>query len=126
MSDDFRAAAQAERLLRAWRIYDGIDPCARKVLDAQDPWDAYNAAYECIGVVDEHLNSLPMSEPIWISWMWAVDVFELEEATPEAAQGVLRRMASEWLRRPTEPDVEFVRRWAADTKRAIVEVGNVK
>jgi hypothetical protein len=72
------------------------------VLDAQDPWDAYKAGYECIEVVDEHLNSLPMSEPIWISWMWAVDVFELDDATPAAAQGVLRRMASEWVRRPTD------------------------
>jgi len=56
--------------------------------------------------------------------MWAVDVFELEAATPEAAQGVLRRMASAWLRRPTEPDEEFIRRWAADSKAAIVELSN--
>lgn len=126
VSDDFRAKAQAERLLRAWRIYDGIDPCARKVLDAQDPWDAYNAAYECIGVMEEAPRSLPMREPILISWMWGVDVFELEEATPEVAHGVLRRMASEWLRRPTDPDEGFIRRWAADSKAAIVEVSNVK
>ncbi|GAA4409304.1 hypothetical protein GCM10023168_27910 [Fodinibacter luteus] len=38
----------------------------------------------------------------------------------------LPRMASEWLRRPTEPDAEFIRRWAADSKAAIVEVSHVK
>lgn len=126
MSDDFRAKARAERVLRAWRIYDGIDPCAQKVLEAQNPWDAYDAAHECIEVVNEHLNALPMSEPIWISWMWAVDMFELEEATPEAAHGVLRRMAAGWLRRPSEPDEEFIRRWAAESKAAMIEAGNVK
>lgn len=102
-SDDERQESVCHRL---------VDPIAQRVLEAVEPWDAYEAAMDAgVAVLDE-IESLPDGGAIYCQWMELSDLFDHPRSlfSAEAAQAAARRAAHDWLNSPIE--VGALKRWA--------------
>ena len=110
----------ADEVVREWRLYqESLDPIAHVVLAAQGPWEAYEAAHGFSGALTGHLAWLPHGGSVYVAWADATDLYEMGDASPDTAHGVLREMASRWLTKPSEPSEDFLRRWLAEAESAI-------
>lgn len=91
-----------------------VDPIAQRVLEAVDPWDAYEAAMDAGGAVLDEIDWMPDGGAIYGQWMELSDLFDHPRSrfTAEAAQTAARRAARDWLNSPIE--IGALKRWAEE------------
>ncbi|AEI11046.1 hypothetical protein [Cellulomonas gilvus] len=112
MADDLDEARETQFLATA------IDPLARKILDATDPWDAYDTAGRILGSLVDDIHWLPHGGNLYTVWAELIDLFETGETPIPAALAVLRQAATDWLGRPVALTTEFIETWSERTQMA--------
>ena len=88
-----------------------LDPIARKILTAEDPWDAYRIAGEAPGQLLHELEWLPHGGAVYICWAELADVFETGKTPIPDAYAALRRAASAWLDRSGLQGADDIEQW---------------
>ncbi|MBI9114640.1 hypothetical protein [Sanguibacter suaedae] len=88
-----------------------VDPGARQILEAEDPWQAYEVANALFPPLVH--QTMTLCGGMFIAWAELVDVFETGKTPVADAHAALRRAAAEWLRRTGPPTEEHVRRWVS-------------
>ncbi|MGZ4627959.1 MAG: hypothetical protein ACXVYY_05365 [Oryzihumus sp.] len=98
---------------REWALLEEkIDPLARAVLAAVEPWDAYRTAMDAAGALTtDELITLPHGGGIYRAWSELSDFFEWEGTPISDAHAALREAAHDWLKRPKEPSDAFIEGW---------------
>ena len=112
MSSDSEQARESQLLATA------VDPLARAVVEATEPWDAYRAA---VGVGDSFVDEvewMPHGGSLYTTWAGLADLFETGKTPLADAHRVLKQAAVDWLDRPGEPSQEFVTAWLAKAQNA--------
>lgn len=89
-----------------------VDPIARRIVEADDPWTAYRDAVEAAGLVLDQHEWMPDAGEIYVQWMELSDLFDHPNSLlgPDLAYARLRRAASDWLESPVE--IGALKRWA--------------
>ena len=101
-----------------------IDPIARAILGAAEPWDAYHAANDASGALANELDWMPHGGSAYVVWADLTDLYSTGKTPIPDAHNVLRRAAEEWLQRPSLPAGEFIEGWLArvrDITKALVD-----
>ncbi len=88
-----------------------MDPLVRVLLDAEDPWVAYEAAASMRGVMLDYLEWGPSGGAVFVAWAELEDLFETGKTPIPDAHEALRRAAEEWLARPAETSAVYVEWW---------------
>ena len=96
-----------------------IDPTVRKVLDAEDPWDAYDTVGKLRGDLFDDLDWLPHGGGVFVAWAEVEDLYETGKTPIPDAHAALRQAATAWLARPSAPDKTWVEGWIASTQDAV-------
>lgn len=86
-----------------------VDPGARRILEASDPWQAYRVANDTYPALLDH--DLPHSGALYVAWAELTDLFETGKTPVPDAHAALRRAAAEWLRRPGPATATHAERW---------------
>lgn len=76
-----------------------VDPIAQQVLEAQEPWDAYNLANTIPSTLVETLDWLPLGGRLYTTWAELTDLFENGKTPIPDAHAALRQAAADWLSR---------------------------
>ncbi|HEY6794495.1 MAG TPA: hypothetical protein VI248_07415 [Kineosporiaceae bacterium] len=77
-----------------------VDPIAQQVVDAADPWKAYEAAIEAPGALINELDWMPRGGLIYVAWAELADLYDAGKVPIGEAHAALRQAASDWLDRP--------------------------
>jgi len=95
-----------------------IDPFARKILEAEDPWDGQQtAAYICGSLLDD-VVWVPSEGRLYIVWAELSDLYDTGKTPIPEAFAVLRQAAADWLARPGALTAEFIEAWSERTQTA--------
>ncbi|MGW4483963.1 hypothetical protein ACWEOE_09005 [Amycolatopsis sp. NPDC004368] len=97
---------------REWALFTHhIDPHARTVIAAADPWTAYAAAAKIPATLLDDLASSPHGGAVYTTWAELADIYETGKTPIPDAHTVLRHAAKAWLERPSEPNSTFLDDW---------------
>ena len=96
-----------------------IDPFARQILDAVEPWDAYHAANGIPGSLVDALESLPHGGSLYRAWAELTDLFESGTTPVSDAHAVLRQAATDWLAGPGDPTDASIEVWLERTQASV-------
>lgn len=96
-----------------------VDPIAHAVLDAAEPWDAYNAAETGRAALTEYLEWGPHGGAVYIAWAELADVYETGKTPIIDAHATLRKAATSWLDRSGLPSGSFIEGWISDANEAV-------
>jgi hypothetical protein len=88
-----------------------LDPIARDVLAATDPWDAYREANKVSPQLTADFEWLPHGGEVLVAWAELADVYDTGKTPITDAHAALRQAASIWLDRPGLPNAEHIERW---------------
>lgn len=100
-------------------IRERIDPIARDVLAAGDPWEAYRAAGMVGAALSDDLDRHSQVGGIYVAWGELLDLYETGKTPIPDAHAALRQAAIDWLAGPKVPDGSWLERWSASTARAV-------
>lgn len=99
---------------REWVVFrERLDPVAKRVLEAEDPWGAYDEANSITGALVDDLVWMPHGGDVYIAWAELADQFESGKPPIAEADAALRGAARLWLRSPAEPSESFLAEWLA-------------
>lgn len=99
---------------------DVMDPFDRAVLEAEDPWDAYQSIASMRGAMTDYLDWGPHGGEVFVAWADLEDLYDTGKTPLSDAHGALRQAASQWLARPPMPDTgAYVENWIAETARSV-------
>lgn len=111
--------ADAADLKREWQLLQRVDPIAREVLTATDPWDAYAAANGASAVLVDELTWMPHGGQVYVAWQELTDLFEVDETPLESAHHALRHAATRWPSKPEQSNSGFLAGWLQETRNTI-------
>lgn len=88
--------AAGEGRARAAALFsERIDPIAREVLAARDPWDAHEAAGRVGAALSDELDWLPHAGGIYVAWAELEDLYETGKTPIPDAHAALRQAATD-------------------------------
>lgn len=96
-----------------------LDPIARNVVAASDPWDAYREALTVSGQLLDDLEWLPHGGRIYVAWAQLADVYDTGKTPIPDAHSALRHAASAWLDRSGPPTREHIEKWLDQTENVV-------
>lgn len=99
-----------------------VDPLARAVLDAVEPWDAYRMANDIPSSFLEALAWMPHGGSLYKTWAELTDLFETGKTPISEAHAALRQAATDWLARPGEPTSASIEMWLERTQTSLNEL----
>jgi hypothetical protein len=96
-----------------------MDPFVRAVLDAEDPWGAYEAVASMRSAMIDYLEWGPHGGAVFVAWADLEDLYDTGKTPIPDAHAALRQAASDWLDRPSVPDevAAYIEGWIAQTGR---------
>ena len=94
-------------------LAERVDPIAREVSGASDPWDAYAAANRIPTQLLDDMHWLPHGGEVYVAWAVLTDLYETGKTPIPDAHAALRRAADDWVQRSDVPTVEFIEGWLA-------------
>lgn len=104
---------------REWLMFaEAMDPVARRILAARDPWSAYEEANDGYGVLFHDLE-IPHFGGLYTAWAELADLFEVGSTDLDAAHQILRSAAEKWLDRPNKRSGPWVEQWVEQTRDAV-------
>lgn len=116
MTDETSGPTRDDGLRREWRLLsERLDPIARDVIAAEDPWAAYEVANAISGALIDDVPWMAHGGRLYVAWADITDLYEVGPVEPEVAHQILRRAASRWLDKPETPTPQFLERWLAET-----------
>ncbi len=74
-----------------------VDPLVQRVLDAAEPWAAYDVAFTIPGALLDALDWMPHGGALYAAWAELTDLFEGGKTPIPEAHAALRRAATRWL-----------------------------
>jgi hypothetical protein len=101
-----------------------LDPLVQEVLDAVEPWGAYDVANRIPGALMDSLDWLPHGGRLYTAWMELTDLFETGRTPIPDAHTALRRPATDWLARPGEPTGASIAMWLEQTQLEIERIND--
>jgi len=108
---------------REWAFYrEAVDPLARSVLRAHDPWQAHEAAVRVGDALAEQLGWLPHGEEVYVAWVELGDLYDLVPR-PDRVHLVLRSVADAWLGGSGPSASGSLGEWLDRTHEAIEDAG---
>ncbi|MGD9955089.1 MAG: hypothetical protein AB7O74_15300 [Candidatus Nanopelagicales bacterium] len=93
-----------------------IDPIAREVLDAADPWSAYHAAINVTAALVDELEWLPHGGATYTAWSNITDLYATGKTPIGDAHEALIQATTDWLDRPGPLTSTFLREWLERTE----------
>ncbi len=102
------------------QLWEKVDTLARRAIEADDPWDAYDLAGD-IGPLVLESEDVPEAYQFWAELADLYDDPRLGIIPPEGAQAALRMAATTWLETPLSDRSEFVSSWRRKDPVALVE-----
>lgn len=110
-----RVASEQNQARESRFVAAAIDPLARQIVDAAEPWAAYDAALSIPGALLDALDWMPHGA-IYNAWQELTDLFETGKTPLPDAHAALRHAATEWLARPGEPTEALLDCWLEQTQ----------
>jgi hypothetical protein len=98
---------------------DVMDPYVLVLVDAEDPWAAYEAVASMRGVMHDYLAWGPNGGAAFVAWSELEDVYETGKTPVDEAHAALRQAGVEWLERPAKPSDQYVEAWIARASQAV-------
>lgn len=108
-------ASESNQARESQFVAAAVDPLAQQVLDATEPWAAYDLALSIPGALLDALEWMPHSA-LYNAWAELTDLFETGKTPLPDAHAALRHAATEWLARPGEPTGAFLDFWLEQTQ----------
>lgn len=96
-----------------------MDPFVRDLLDAPDPWDAYDAVASMRGAMQDYLEWGPNGGEVFGAWADLEDLYDTGKTPIADAHAALRSAAVDWLARPSEPSVDYLAKWVENANRKV-------
>ena len=96
-----------------------VDPLARAILDAVEPWDAYRMANDIPSSFLEALAWMPHGGSLYKTWAELTDLFETGKTPIPYAHAALRQAATDWLARQGEPTSASIEMWLERTQTSL-------
>lgn len=90
---------------------DSLDPFVRRMLEATDPGDAYDAVVDLRGAMIDELEWLPHGGEVFTAWADLEDIYDMGKTPITDAHAALRAAAVDWLDRSSEESPWEVERW---------------
>jgi hypothetical protein len=105
---------------REWHLFSQrLDPIVNRVLDAEDPWDAYHAATGLSAEIVDDLVWMPHGGAVYVAWSDLADLFESGKPPIPEAHAALTSAASHWLQRPVGLSEKFLEGWLNQARRSV-------
>lgn len=109
-----------DALDREWILFrEKVDPFVYEVVEAIEPWDAYNAALAVPAALADDIGWLPHGGAVYAAWAGLADLFEAGKTSIDAADDVLRHAAADWLSRSSEPVSGAIEAWVERAMDAV-------
>ncbi|WP_243058844.1 hypothetical protein [Nocardioides sp. SR21] len=100
-----------------------MDPFMRVLLDAQEPWDAYDAVVSMRGAMLDFVEWGPDGGAVFVAWAELEDLYETGNTPIPDAHAALRQAAAEWLDRPSDASVaQFIEGWLKRVNQTVASI----
>ncbi len=117
--------ADDEAVREAIFFREEMDPFVRALLDADDPWEAYDSVASMRSAMLDYLEWGPHGGAVFVAWADLEDRYDTGKTPISDAHAALRQAATDWLARPSGPPTAvYIEKWvaqAARTSSAFVE-----
>lgn len=111
-------AASDETAREATFFSEVMDPFVRAVLDAAEPWVAYESVVSMRSAMVDYLDWGPHGGAVFVAWADLEDLYDTGKTPVSDAHAALRRAAADWLARPSGPDLAaYIEEWVAQAGR---------
>jgi hypothetical protein len=118
-------AASDETAREAIFFSEVMDPFVRAVLDAGEPWSAYESVVSLRSAMVDYLDWGPHGGAVFAAWSGLEDLYDTGQTPAPDAHAALRQAAIGWLARPFGADMAaYIEEWVAQagqTSSAIIE-----
>lgn len=102
---------------------DTMDPFVRVLLEAQEPWDAYEAVASMRGAMLDFVEWGPNGGDVFVAWAELEDLFESGKTPIPDAHAALRQAAAEWLDRRSDSNLApFIDAWLKRVNRTVASI----
>ena len=106
-------------------FHEVLDPFVHALLDAVDPWEAYEAVARMRSSMIDYLDWGPHGGAVFAAWASLEDLYDTGKTPIPEAHAILRQAATDWLARPPFPEeAAYLEEWiaqAARTASSIIE-----